>query len=114
MSAGRAKRLSKVRFADAGKHDRLAMPVILLLRKDRQLKVHETVMAGISHQIRSATSCQDRVLAVGCDRNGFRLAAGRGLKKINDRLFDLAALVSVSDQIDILAAVFENAALQNF
>src|SRR5580658_1531945 len=56
ISSAGTKHVSEILLAGAGQDDRVATGLVLLLRNNRKLEIHEPVMPHVSHQARTPTN----------------------------------------------------------
>src|SRR5215471_13925682 len=71
-------------------------------------------MSDVSHQVSAASGTEDHRFLAGFHRNCLRIGSRTGVKKIDDRLPHLIAVVSIGHQIDVAGTMLENAALDDF
>src|SRR5258708_1586246 len=70
-------------------------------------------MPDVRNQAGGAATVQDELLRANGHRDLFWVRPSRCFQEIDNRLFDLIALISVGNQVDILALVLEDASLQH-
>src|SRR5258708_3113920 len=70
-------------------------------------------MPDVRNQAGGAATVQDELLRANGHRDLFWVRPSRSFQEIGNRLFGLVALLSVGNQVDILAFLREDASLQH-
>jgi hypothetical protein len=87
------------------------MEFVFLLRKLRKLKIHQPIVADVSHKIGTAACAERRNARRGSQRDHLRISASRRIEEINNRLPDLIASIRIGHEIHVSATILEHATL---